>query len=323
MKRIRSGIRQFSPKGLWKVIKKASNGFIDDKIMKLSGALSFYMIFSMGPLLLIIITMCSIFFGHAAVEGKVYAQLEGFVGHDTAIQLQQIIQHAAISGKNTLASVIGISFLIIGASSVFAEMQDSINMIWGLKPKPKSGWMAFLKNRLLSFSIIISLGFLLLVSLAISALVEMFSDHLKSVFPGLSIIVIYVFNLCLTIAITAFIFAVIFKVLPDAKIKWRDVTVGAIATTVLFLMGKFAISFYISKSNVGSTYGAAGSLIILLLWIYYSAMILYYGAEFTKFYAVEFGDQIKPMEYAVTVRQVEEEKGKMSVQEKEKTSAKK
>jgi membrane protein len=309
--------RKFSFKKLWDVIKKASNGFIDDKLMKLSGALSFYMIFSMGPLLLIIITMCSIFFGLAAVEGKVYAQLEGFVGHDTAIQLQQIIQHAAISGKNALATVIGIAFLIIGASSVFAEMQDSINMIWGLKPKPKSGWITFLKNRLLSFSIIVSLGFLLLVSLAISALVEIFGNHLKSLFPGLSVIVIYVINLCITIGVTTFIFAVIFKVLPDAKIKWKDVLVGAVTTTILFLLGKFAISFYISKSNVGSTYGTAGSLIILLLWVYYSAMILYYGAEFTKFYAVEFGDQITPMDYAVTVRQVEEEKGKMSIQQKE------
>jgi membrane protein len=314
---------KFSIKRFWDIIKKAANGFIDDKLMKLSGALSFYMIFSMGPLLLIIITMCSIFFGHDAVEGKVYAQLTGFVGHDTAAQLQQIIQHAAISGKNTLATVIGIAFLVIGASSVFAEMQDSINMIWGIKPKPKSGWIAFLKNRLLSFSIIISLGFLLLVSLSISALVEVFGNRLKSAYPGISIDILYVINFILTISITAFIFSVIFKVLPDAKINWRDVIVGAIATTTLFLLGKFAISFYISKSNVGSTYGAAGSLIVLLLWIYYSAMIVYFGAEFTKFYAVEFGDQIKPMDYAVTVRQEEVEKGNMSVQQNERTKTKK
>jgi membrane protein len=307
----------------WNIIKNAANGFIDDKLMKLSGALSFYMIFSMGPLLLIIITMCSIFFGRAAVEGKVYAQLERFIGHDTAIQLQSIIQHAAISGKSTLATVIGIIFLIVGASSVFAEMQDSINMIWGLKPKPKSGWIAFLKNRLLSFSIIISLGFLLLVSLAFSALVESFGNHIKLIIPNMSVILIYVINLCLTIGITTFIFAVVFKVLPDAEIKWKDVTVGAVATMALFLFGKFAISFYISKSNVGSTYGAAGSLIILLLWIYYSAMIVYFGAEFTKFYAITFGDEIKPTDYAVTVRQIEEEKGKMSIQQKEKMPKKK
>lgn len=303
---------------LWRIIKNASNGFIDDKVMKLSGALSFYMIFSMGPLLLIIITMCSIFFGRAAVEGKVYTQLERFVGHDTAAQLQSIIQHAAISGKSTLATIIGVIFLLIGASSVFAEMQDSINMIWGLKPKPKSGWIAFLKNRLLSFSIIVSLGFLLLVSLSFSALVEAFGNHLKLIIPGISVILVYVINFCITVGITTFIFAVVFKVLPDAEIKWKDVTIGSVATMVLFLFGKFAISFYISKSNVGSTYGAAGSLIILLLWIYYSAMIVYFGAEFTKFYAITYGDEIKPTDYAVTVRQIEEEKGKMSIQEKEK-----
>lgn len=307
---------------LWGIVKNASNGFIDDKLMKLSGALSFYMIFSMGPLLLIIITMSSIFFGRAAVEGKVYAQLQNFIGHDTAIQLQSIIQHAAISGKSTIATIIGVVFLIIGASSVFAEMQDSINMIWGLKPKPKSGWIAFLKNRLLSFSIIVSLGFLLLVSLGVSALVEAFGNHLKLIIPGMSFMLIYVINLCITIGITTFIFAVIFKILPDAEIKWRDVTVGAVATMILFLIGKFAISFYISKSNVGSTYGAAGSLIILLLWIYYSSMIVYFGAEFTKFYALTFGDEIKPTDYAVTVRQVEEEKGSMSIQQKEKMKKK-
>jgi membrane protein len=308
---------------LWIILKKASNGFIDDKLMKLSAALSFYMVFSMGPLLLIMITMCSIFFGREAVEGKVYAQLQGFIGHDTAVQLQSIIQHAAISGKSMLATIIGVIVLIIGASSVFAEIQDSINMIWGLKPKPKSGWIAFLKNRLLSFSIIISLGFLLLVSLSISALVEEFGNHLKLIIPGMSVILIYAINLCITVGITTFIFAVIFKILPDAEIKWKDVTIGAITTMVLFLIGKFAISFYISKTNVGTTYGAAGSLIILILWIYYSSMIVYFGAEFTKFYAITFGDEIKPTDYAVTVRQVEEEKGKMSIQQKEKMPKKK
>ncbi len=310
---------KLSLRKLWGILRDSGNGFVDDKLMKLSGALSYYMVFSMGPLLLIIITMCSVFFGREAVEGRVYAQLEGFVGHDTAIQLQSIIQHAAISGKSTIATIVGIVLLIIGASSVFAEIQESINMIWGVKPKPKSGWLAFLKNRLLSFSIIVGLGFLLLVSLGFSALVEIFGNHLKSVFPGLSIVVIYLINLVITLGITTFIFAVIFKVLPDANIQWKDIIIGAVATTVLFSLGKFGISFYISRSSIGSTYGSAGSLIVLLLWVYYSAMILYFGAEFTKFYAVQFGDEIKPSEYAVTVQQVEVEKGKMSIQKKEQT----
>lgn len=286
--------------------------------MKYSGALSFYMIFSMGPLLLIIISISGLFYGRIAVEGKIYSQLEGFVGQDTATQLQQIIKNAAISGKSVVSTIIGAIFLIIGASGVFAEIQESINLIWGLKPKPKSGFIEFLKNRLISFSIIVSLGFLLLVSLSFSALVETFGNHLKNMFPGISLMIFYIINFCITSLLTVLIFAVIFKILPDAKIKWKDVIVGAIATTVLFLLGKFAISFYISKSNVGSTYGASGSLVVLMLWIYYSAMILYYGAEFTKYYAIEYGNPIMPAEYAVTVRQVEEETGKISIQRKEK-----
>jgi membrane protein len=261
--------------------------------------------------------MCSIFFGRDAVEGKVYAQLSSFVGHDTASQLQTIIQHAAISGKGPLATILGVSLLIMGASSVFAEMQESINIIWGVKSKPKSGWKSFLKNRLLSFSMIISLAFLLLVSLGISAVIDILGNRLQLRFPGLSVVIIYIINTFITIGITTFIFAVIFKVLPDANIKWKDVWIGAIATMILFLLGKFGISFYISKSNVGSTYGATGSLIVIMLWVYYSAMILYFGAEFTKFYAVHVGDEIKPAEYAVTVEQVEQEKGNMSIQEKE------
>src|SRR5450755_244263 len=239
MKRLTPKTQKISLKRLWDVLKKASNGFIEDKIMKLSGALSFYMIFSMGPLLLIIITMCSIFFGHAAVEGRVYTQLEGFVGHDTAIQLQQIIQHAAISGKNTLATVIGVAFLIIGASSVFAEMQESINMIWGLKPKPKSGWWLLIKNRLLSFGVIGSLGFLLLVSLGISGLIEALSNRLRNHFPDITIMLFYIINLVINFGVISVLFAVIFRVLPDATIKWKDVMAGAIATAVLFMAGKF------------------------------------------------------------------------------------
>jgi len=147
--------------------------------------------------------------------------------------------------------------------------------------------------------------------------VEIIGRHLQSAIPGLSIVIIYLINQVITLIITTFIFAVIFKVLPDANIKWKDILIGAVATTILFSLGKFGISFYISRSSIGSIYGTAGSLIVLLVWIYYSALILYFGAEFTKFYAIQFGDEIKPAEYAVTVRQIEVEKGKMSIQEKE------
>lgn len=300
-----------------KLLKASGQGFVADKVPKLSGSLAYYTIFSMGPLLLIIITMCSFFFGRVAVEGRVYDQLKGFVGADTAVQLQQIIKNASLSGKTAVASIIGAIALLIGATSVFAEMQDSINMIWGLKAKPKKGWLKFLQNRFLSFSVIVGLGFLLLVSLGISALLEAFGDYLKGRFPDVTIVLFYIVNLVITVAITCFIFAIIFRVLPDAKIRWKDVWAGALTTTFLFLLGKFGISFYISKNNIGTTYGPAGSLVVLVLWVYYSAIILYFGAEFTKAYAVQYGHPIFPSEYAVTVEQVEVEKGKMSLQEKE------
>jgi len=300
------------------IFNNAFKGFSDDKVLKLSGSLAYTMVFSMGPLILIIITTSSFFFGREAIEGRVYGQLEGFLGRDTAYQLQEIIKHATISGKNKLATIIGIVFLVIGATGIFSEIQDSINMIWGVKPKPKKGWIAFLKNRFLSFSIIVGLGFLLLVSLVISAVVEAFGNHLKVWLSGASTVLLYIINQVVSIGISGFIFAVIFKVLPDAKIKWKDVIIGALVTTLLFLLGKFAISFYISKSNVGSTFGAAGSLVVLLLWIYYSSVILYFGAEFTMSYALHNGEPIEPADYAVTIKEVEEEKDHVTLDKKEK-----
>ncbi|GAC1425515.1 MAG: YihY/virulence factor BrkB family protein [Chitinophagaceae bacterium] len=301
------------------VLKKSFGGFADDKVPKLSGSLSYYMVFSMGPLLLIIITLCSIFFGRDAIEGGIYRQLESFTGHDTAIQLQQIIKNASLSGKTVTATIIGVVTLLIGATSVFAEMQDSINMIWGVKAKPKKNWLKVVQNRFISFSVIIGLSFLLLVSLGVSAVIESFGNYLKGRFPDVAIVAFYIINLLITMGITCFIFSIIFKVLPDAEIKWKDVFAGALVTTILFLLGKFGISFYISKTHVGSTYGPAGSLIIIIVWIYYSAIILYYGAEFTKAYALQYGSPIHPSKYAVAVEQVEKEKGKISLQQNEQT----
>lgn len=311
-------MKKFSFKGLWKVFKQSFSGFADDKVMRLSASLAYYTVFSMGPLLIVIIYLCSLFFGREAIEGTIYGQIESFVGSDTARQLQEIIKNASLGNKGNIAAVIGVITLLIGATTVFAEIQDSINDIWGIKPKPKKGWLKMLMNRLLSFSVIISLGFLLLVSLGISTLVEALSRSLARAFPDVTVIIFYIINLVLSLAVTTALFAVIFKVLPDAKIKWRDVIAGAIATAVLFMLGKFAISFYVSKSDIGSTYGTAGSLVVLLLWVYYSSIILYFGAEFTKAYAVEFGTAIHPNKYAVTTRLVEVESGKESVQQVEK-----
>lgn len=313
---------KFSLKGLGEVFKNAFAGFGNDKVTKLSGSLAYYTVFSMGPLLVVIISLCGIFLGREAVEGKVYETLQGFVGDNTAAQLQEIIKNASLEGKSTMAAIIGGITLLISSTTVFAQIQDSINDIWGLKPKPKRGWLKFLQNRFLSFSVIISLGFLLLVSLGISAVIDAFSNRLQAAFPDVAVVIFYIINLLITLAITTLIFGVIFKVLPDAKITWKDVIAGALFTAVLFMLGKAGISFYIGKSNVGSTYGAAGSLVILLLWVYYSSFILYFGAEFTKAFAMKYGTKIHPDEYAVTTKQVEVETGDQSIQEKEASDVK-
>lgn len=308
---------------MFEVFKNSLSGFSDDKVTKLSASLAYYTVFSMAPLLIIIIFLCGLLLGREAVEGKIYEQLAGFVGSDTAHQLQDIIKNASLAGKSKVAVIVGSITLLVGATTVFAEIQDSINMIWGLKPKPKKGWLLLIKNRFLSFSVIASLGFLLLVSLGVTTLIDGFSKRLKDYFPQVTIVVFYVVNIAITLAVTTLIFGVIFKVLPDAKIKWKDVLAGAIATSLLFMLGKFGISFYISKSNIGSTYGAAGSLVVLLLWIYYTSMILYLGAEFTKAYSIKYGSEIHPNDYAVTTKTVEVETGNQSIQSKEASNPKK
>ncbi|GAB3428031.1 YihY/virulence factor BrkB family protein [Niabella aquatica] len=310
--------KRLSFKGIWAVIKDTFKGFSDHKVTKLSGSLAYYTVFSMGPLLVMIISLCGLFLEREAIEGEVFSVLEGFVGKDTAIQLQQIIKNASLTGKSTMAAIIGGVTLLIGATTVFGEIQDSINTIWGLKAKPKKGWLKMLQNRFLSFSVIISLGFLLLVSLAVTGVIEGISKGLQARYPDVTVILFYILNLVLTLIISGVIFAVIFKVLPDAKIKWRDVFAGALITAILFMIGKFGISLYISQTQVGSTYGAAGSLVILIVWVYYSSIILYLGAEFTKAYAVAYGDDIHPSDYAVTTKEVEVETGRKTIQEKEK-----
>src|SRR5450432_2474038 len=223
---------KISFKGMLEVFKHSFKGFIDDKVTKLSGSLAYYTVFSMGPLLIVIISLCGLFLGKEAVEGKIYSQLAGFVGADTAEQLQQIIKNASLAGKSKLAAIIGGIILLVGSTTVFAEIQDSINSIWGLKPKPKRGWVKLLQNRFLSFSVIIGLGFLLLVSLGISTIIDGFSDHLRNRFPDVALVVFYIINVFITLGVTTLIFGVIFKVLPDATIRWKDVVSGALATSI-------------------------------------------------------------------------------------------
>lgn len=296
---------------IWSVLKKSFHGFIDDKVTKLAGSLAYTIIFALGPLLMVIISLGSIFLGKDAIEGQLYIQFAGFIGNDAAAQIQSVIKNASLAGKNTFSFIIGLIILIFSSTALFAEIQTSVNQIWHLKPMPKKGWLKFLKDRFLSFSIVVSLGFLLLVSLGISALIDGLSNYLIRIFPEVTVIFFYILNLLINFFTIAFIFGIVFKVLPDATIRWRHVRAGAIATAILFMIGKFTISYYISTANVGSAFGAASSLIVLLTWVYFSALILYFGAEFTKFYALHYGDHIQPSEYAVSTKIVEIEKKQM------------
>ncbi|RYZ24311.1 MAG: YihY/virulence factor BrkB family protein [Chitinophagaceae bacterium] len=291
--------KKFSVKEMGPLLKKSFKGFSEDKVPKLSASLAYYTIFSLAPLLIVIISVAGFVFGQEAVSGQLFGQIKGIVGAESAKQIQEMISNASLSGKGTLSLIIGIVTLLIGATSMFGEMQDSINGIWGIKVHPKAGMKAVIKNRLMSFGMVGTLGFLLLVSLAATAVVEGIGGRLQRAMPGVSVVLLYVINLVLTLGVTTVLFAGIFKLLPDAKIKWKDVWIGAGFTALLFLIGKFLIGLYISKSELGSTYGSAGSLIVLLVWIYYSSFILYFGAEFTKSYLVEFGPGIIPNKYAV------------------------
>ncbi len=303
-------------KDIWPILKQSFSDFIDNKVFKLSAALAFYTIFSLPAMLIIVISISDIFYGRAAIEGTLFHQISGFIGTDAALQVQQTIRGAALSHSSNFARIVGVVTLLIGATSVFSEIQDSINHIWKLKTKPRkgTGFLKLLFNRVLSFSIVVSLGFLLLVSLLFNGLMDTLINRLTQIFPELTVIVVYIFNLILTFGITTLLFAMIFKVLPDARIKWKHVRAGAITTAILFMGGKFLIGYYLGHSQLSTTYGTAGSIIVMLLWVYYSAMILYFGAVFTHVYAVHTGSRIYPNNYAVWVQQIEVESEK-SVQE--------
>jgi membrane protein len=223
------------------------------------------------------------------------------IGSAAAVQVQSIIANLQHNQQSVTAAIKGIILLILGATGVFTEIQGSINYIWSIRAKPKKGWLKFITNRLISFSLVISCGFILLVSLTVNAIMELLNEKLQYYFKSVTIIAFYILNWVLIFAVITALFAIIFKVLPDATIRWKDATVGAAFTALLFMLGKFLISLYIGKSNVGLTYGAAGSIIVILVWVYYSSLILFFGAEFTKIYAIQHGAGIKPIETAVFI----------------------
>lgn len=294
-------------KKLWKVLVATFSGFLNDNGMKLSASLAYYTVFSLAPLLILVISLAGLFFGNDAAGNRIYPQIAQYVGSQAAIQIQDMLKNLALSGKTGVAVIIGVVTLMVGASSIFIEIQDSLNMIWRVKAKPKKGWLKLLQNRFLSFSLIVSLGFLLLVSLIINFLMDALSKRLLHFLPYFTNLLVKCINLGITLIVISTLFGIIFKVLPDVKIRWKDVRAGAIFTAILFMLGQYGIGIYLQYTAQSSAYGAAGSIVLILLWIYYTAAILYIGAEFTQVYAEAVGCKIEPADYAVAVVQTEVE----------------
>ncbi len=295
--------KKITLKSLWTILRKTVQGFSDDKVTRLSAALSYATIFSFAPFTLVIITIGAFF--AQDLEGELFGELSQLLGTDVAKVLQDVVHKAQVANTSTISTIIGIGVILFSATTIFTSIQESLNTIWGIKPKPKKGWLKLIKNRLLSFSIIIALGFILLVTMGASSIIGLLNEKLMTYFPDQMVILFKLVGLILNIAFTTLVFLLIFKVLPDAKIKFRDVTIGAIVTTVLFLIGQYGISIYLSTSKISSLYGAAASILLLLVWVYYSATIVYIGAEFTKAWANELGGKIYPDEYAVSTRIIE------------------
>jgi membrane protein len=263
--------------------RKAINLFSDNNGLSLSASLSYYTVFSIAPFLIVIISLAGIVYGRQAVEGKVYVQISGLIGSSAALQIQQIIKNIQSTHHSLLGGIVGFIVLVIGASGVFSEIQSSINFIWkaGSNTQGK-GLINFVRNKLLSFSLIAGVAFILLVSLIVNALVDVLSERLKESFPGYVISIFYFLNIIFIYIVITILFAVIFKILPSVVITWKNAILGASFTSFLFLIGKLFIGIYLGNSSVSATYGATTAILIFMLWVYYSSIILYFGASFTK-----------------------------------------
>src|SRR5438309_7728022 len=292
------------------LVKQTAQEWLQDKAPQLGAALAYYTVFSLAPLILVLLAIVGVIFRDdpAGAWDRITQQMSYFLDPSALQIVQNIAQKASQPGKSTIATIIGIALAIFGASGVFGQLQDALNTIWGVKAKPTQGLWGFLRTRFLSFAMVAGICFLLLVSLAIEALLKGFSHYVQSVLPGGIVIALTVY-LIFDFAVVVLLFAMIFKFLPDVKIQWRDVWIGAVITAVLFGIGKWLLGFYLGSGAAGSAYGAAGSLITLLLWVYYSSQILLFGAEFTQVYAARAGRAFKPSEYAVRVETREVETG--------------
>ena len=295
---------------VFSLLKQTFQEWLEDKAPQLGAALAYYTVFSLAPLILVLLAIVGVIFRDdaAGAWNKITQQMSYFLDPNALQAVQNIAEKASQSGKSTIATIIGVALALFGASGVFGQLQDALNTIWGVKAKPSRGIWGFLRTRFLSFAMVAGICFLLLVSLAIEALLKGFSHYVQSVLPGGIVIALTVY-LIFDFAVVVLLFAMIFKFLPDVKIQWRDVWIGAVMTAILFGLGKWLLGFYLGSGAASSAYGAASSLITLLLWVYYSSQILLFGAEFTQVHAARAGREFKPSEYAVRVETREVEHG--------------
>ena len=286
------------PKGAWGFTKRLVSQFVEDDAMTLAAAISFYTALSLAPLILVILAVAGAIWGRDAAAGAMVGQIGGLIGQQAAQLTEEVIAKAAESDQRGWAAAIGIFMLLFGATTLFAQLQYSLNRIWEVKAKPGRGMILFIRKRLLSLGMILALGFLLMVSLVGSAAIEALTGTVRGDLPGADALWHGV-NLLFSAVVYTVLFAAIYKYLPDAKVPWRTVWIGAAVTAVLFIVGQQLIGLYLGRGGVGSTYGAAGSLLVVLVWVYYSAMVFFFGAEFTQVYAARTGHGIEPSKLAV------------------------
>jgi len=294
-------------KVIGELLKETIQEWQEDKASRLAAALAYYTVFSLAPLLIIAIAIAGSIFGPEAARGEIVEQIQGLVGTEGAKVIETAIQNANRPNVSSIASIISIIVLLFGASGVFAQLQDALNTVWGVQPKPGRAVKGFLQKRLLSFSVVLGIGFLLLVSLIVSAALSALSNYASDVLLGVGFLW-SLLNWVLSLGVITLLFAMMYKFLPDVKISWSDVWIGAIITAILFTIGKSLIGMYLGRGSFASTYGAAGSLVIFLAWVYYSAQILFIGAEFTQVYASKFGSNIVPDKHAMQLTEADRAK---------------
>jgi membrane protein len=307
-------------KSTWQLTKKTFQKFIDDNPLDYAAIIGFYTIFSLPAVLIITIRIAGAAFGQDAVRGEVVDQVGGIVGRNSAEQVQNIIENASQSDASTIGTVVGVLVMIFSATTVFVALQDSLNAMWKVKAKVEKGWLKLVVGRLLSLALVVSFGFLLLVSLSVDVVLGLVYDFLRQELSGVAIYLVTIGNMLVSMVIATVIFAAIFKVLPDAKIRWPNVWVGAVVTAILFTLGKFVLNIYFQHDPLADTYGAAGSLVLILVWVYYTSIIFLLGAEFTQVYSEEHDQGIIPNDTAVKVEKQEVEKdedtGRVEVKKK-------